>query len=155
MTDLQSDRDKLRESVRTARDEYLQISDALDRLAREAPSMEGMAGSDGLQTIVNLGKRRAAAFQRYLNALTLLHGNSAATVRSRRAISEKPDLLTPREREVLTLIAAGKSSRQVAAELGITFRTAVCHRYHLQSKLGIHNTASLTLAAVRMGLIRP
>ena len=61
--------------------------------------------------------------------------------------------VTPRERQVLALIASGKSSKQIAAQLGISFKTAVCHRYRLQTKLKAHNTADLTRAAVRMGLI--
>lgn len=61
--------------------------------------------------------------------------------------------ITPREREVLKLIAEGKSSKQVALELGIAFRTVVCHRYRIQTKLNAHNTADLTRAAMQMGLI--
>ena len=61
--------------------------------------------------------------------------------------------LTAREREVLTLIASGKSSRQIASALGIAFKTAVCHRSHIQTKLNLHNVADLTRAALRMGLI--
>ena len=61
--------------------------------------------------------------------------------------------ITPREREVLALIAAGKSSRQIATQLGIAFRTAVCHRYHLYRKLNVHTNVELTRAAMRKGLI--
>lgn len=61
--------------------------------------------------------------------------------------------LTPRERQVLTLIAAGQTSKPVAGRLGITFKTVVVHRYHLQQKLKAHNIADLTRAALRMGLI--
>jgi DNA-binding NarL/FixJ family response regulator len=61
--------------------------------------------------------------------------------------------LTDREREVLTLVASGKSTKILARELGITFRTAACHRYHIQQKLGARNTADLTRAAIRMHLI--
>jgi DNA-binding NarL/FixJ family response regulator len=54
---------------------------------------------------------------------------------------------------VLGLIASGKSSRQIADHLGIAFRTVVCHRYRLQTKLKVHNTADLMRAALRMRLI--
>lgn len=64
------------------------------------------------------------------------------------------DALTPREREVLTLIAMGKSSKQIAAELGIAFRTAVCHRYRLYRKLNVHTSVELARAALRMGLVK-
>ena len=61
--------------------------------------------------------------------------------------------ITPREREVLALIASGNSSKQIAFTLGIGFKTVVCHRYRVQNKLKAHNTADLTRAALRMGLI--
>lgn len=63
--------------------------------------------------------------------------------------------LTPREREVLTLVASGKSSRKIAEELGIAFKTVTTHRYRLQTKLNAHHTADLTRIAIRMGLAQP
>lgn len=61
--------------------------------------------------------------------------------------------LTPREREVARLIASGHSSKQIAADLGISFRTVVCHRFRIFQKLGVTNTAELVAQAVRMGLV--
>lgn len=68
--------------------------------------------------------------------------------------SHQPGTLTAREREVLKLIASGKSSKEIAVELGIAFRTVVCHRYRVQTKLNVHKTADLTRAALKMGLIK-
>ena len=65
------------------------------------------------------------------------------------------DELTPRETEVLKLIAEGLSSKQVAQELDISFKTAVCHRSRLMSKLDVHETASLVRYAIRQKLIEP
>lgn len=62
--------------------------------------------------------------------------------------------LTPRETEVLALIANGKRTKEVAAALGMSFRTAVCHRGRIMSKLGCHNAVELTLHAIRIGLVR-
>jgi DNA-binding NarL/FixJ family response regulator len=62
--------------------------------------------------------------------------------------------LTPREIEVLTLIASGDSDRQIAARLGITFRTARTHRSNLMGKLDAHETAALVRYAIRTGLIQ-
>jgi DNA-binding NarL/FixJ family response regulator len=65
------------------------------------------------------------------------------------------DPLTPREREVLQLIAEGSKTKQVAASLGISLKTAESHRTHLMKKLDIHDTAGLVRYAVRRGLIHP
>jgi DNA-binding NarL/FixJ family response regulator len=64
------------------------------------------------------------------------------------------DQLTARETEVLKLIACGDSDREVAAKLGITFRTARTHRSNLMGKLDAHETTSLVRYAIRMGLIQ-
>lgn len=68
----------------------------------------------------------------------------------------KPSLngLTPRQREVLVLIADGLSSRQIAIELGLSFKTVVVHRYNIHKKLGVHNAVLLTRAAIRMGVLK-
>ena len=65
------------------------------------------------------------------------------------------DPLTLREREVLQLIAEGRSSKQVAEVLGISAKTAESHRSRILAKLGIHEIAGLVRYAVRHGLVRP
>ena len=65
------------------------------------------------------------------------------------------DLLTTREREVLQLVAEGKSTKQIAEILGIAQKTAESHRSHLMVKLGIHQVAGLVRYAVRRGLVQP
>jgi DNA-binding NarL/FixJ family response regulator len=65
------------------------------------------------------------------------------------------DRLTARETEVLRLIANGKSTKEVAHLLGMSFKTAACHRYRIMDKLAIHDTASLTRYAIREKLIEP
>lgn len=66
-----------------------------------------------------------------------------------------PEPLSPRERQVLQLIGEGKSTKQVAGLLGISFKTAESHRSRLMQKLDIHETASLVRYAIRRGLIQP
>jgi DNA-binding NarL/FixJ family response regulator len=61
--------------------------------------------------------------------------------------------LTPREREVLQLIAEGKTTKEIAAALSISFKTAESHRQRLMAKLDIHETASLVRYAIRNGMI--
>ncbi len=64
------------------------------------------------------------------------------------------DPLSSREHEVLQLIAEGKSTKDVAALLGISVKTAESHRSRLMQKLDIHETASLVRYAVRRGLVQ-
>lgn len=83
-------------------------------------------------------------------------GISAGLVESYRLKSERPgDKLSPRERQVLQLIAEGKSTKDVATVLGITVKTAESHRTRLMQKLDIHDTATLVLYAVRRGIVQP
>ena len=65
------------------------------------------------------------------------------------------DPLTSRERQVLQLITEGKSTKEVAALLGITTKTAESHRTRIMHKLDIHETASLVRYAIRHGLVQP
>jgi DNA-binding NarL/FixJ family response regulator len=66
---------------------------------------------------------------------------------------QKGNHLSSRETEVLQLIAEGKPNKQVAAELGVTFKTVDKHRQHLMSKLDIHDVAGLTRYAINAGII--
>jgi DNA-binding NarL/FixJ family response regulator len=65
------------------------------------------------------------------------------------------ELLTAREIAVLKLIAEGFSSKEIAHQLGITFKTACCHRFNLMQKLNVREVATLVRIAVRSGLVRP
>jgi DNA-binding NarL/FixJ family response regulator len=60
--------------------------------------------------------------------------------------------LTAKEREVLQLMAEGKSSKDIAAALFVSSKTVDTHRQHIMSKLDLHNLADLTKYAIRMGL---
>ena len=63
--------------------------------------------------------------------------------------------LTERERQVLVLIAEGKSTKEAASRLGISYKTADSHRSRILEKLGVHETASMVRYAIRAGLIQP
>ncbi|HUI80075.1 MAG TPA: LuxR C-terminal-related transcriptional regulator [Bryobacteraceae bacterium] len=63
--------------------------------------------------------------------------------------------LTERERQVLVLIAEGKSTKEAAARLGISYKTADSHRSRILEKLGVHETASMVRYAIRAGLVAP
>ncbi len=82
-------------------------------------------------------------------------GVSGAIVQAYQARNEPPsDHLTPRERQVLQLVAEGKTTKEVAQLLGISAKTADSHRSRIMSKLDIHETAGLVRYAIRQGLIR-
>ncbi|OPX24703.1 MAG: hypothetical protein B1H04_01600 [Planctomycetales bacterium 4484_123] len=70
------------------------------------------------------------------------------------AKSDPYDTLTPREREVLQLIAEGMTNRAIAELLGLSVKTVDTHRAHLMRKLGIHNQTTLVKYALRRGLVR-
>jgi DNA-binding NarL/FixJ family response regulator len=65
------------------------------------------------------------------------------------------EALTPRERQVVQLVAEGKTTKEVAVDLGIRVKTVVFHRTRVMDKLNIHNTAGLVRYAIRHGLISP
>jgi len=67
--------------------------------------------------------------------------------------TQRGNRLSSRELEVLQLIAEGKPNKQVAAELGVSFKTVDKHRQHLMTKLDIHDVAGLTRYAIAEGII--
>jgi DNA-binding NarL/FixJ family response regulator len=60
--------------------------------------------------------------------------------------------ITEREREVLTRIALGNSNKQIARDLGLSPKTVEKHRANLMRKLHLHNTAAITMFAIRNGM---
>jgi DNA-binding NarL/FixJ family response regulator len=64
------------------------------------------------------------------------------------------DCLTPREREVVQLVAEGKTSKEVAVTLNLSVKTAETHRTNVMRKLDLHSVADLTLYAVRNGIVQ-
>jgi DNA-binding NarL/FixJ family response regulator len=65
------------------------------------------------------------------------------------------DPLTARERQVLQLVAEGKSTKEIAKLLSISYKTAECHRTRIMDKLDLHDTANLVRYAIRQGLVKP
>jgi two-component system, NarL family, response regulator NreC len=70
-----------------------------------------------------------------------------------RGIDDSYELLTPREREILQLLAEGKSNKDIAGVLNLSLYTVETHRRNLQDKLNLHSFAELILYAVRKGVI--
>jgi DNA-binding NarL/FixJ family response regulator len=63
--------------------------------------------------------------------------------------------LTPRQREVLQLVAEGHSNKEIASRLNVALKTVETHRTELMDRLGIHGVASLVRYAIQVGLVRP
>jgi DNA-binding NarL/FixJ family response regulator len=72
---------------------------------------------------------------------------------ARRGVTDRYELLSDREREVLQLMAEGRSTKAIAAVLGVSPATIETHRAHVFEKLDLHSVAEAVLYAVRRGLI--
>ncbi len=70
-----------------------------------------------------------------------------------KGLEDSYDLLTEREKEILQLLAEGKTNKEVAALLSLSLYTVDTHRTNIMQKLGLHNTAELVLYAVRKKII--
>jgi DNA-binding NarL/FixJ family response regulator len=100
---------------------------------------------------------RAAASGRpyFSSAITKALLEDYVRLMKERSIQDSYELLTEREREVLQLLAEGKSNKEVATVLSVSPYTVETHRTNLMQKLGVHNTAEIVLYAVRKGIVTP
>jgi two-component system response regulator NreC len=130
----------------TQHDEPQYVSEALDA------GVKGYVLKNQVANDLLLAIRQVSRGQVYLSP-----GVSGAVMEAYQSKSEKSrkNPLTLRERQVLQLIAEGKSTKDVASLLGISVKTAESHRTRLMQKLDIHETASLVLYAVRHGIVQP
>jgi two-component system response regulator NreC len=136
---------KIKTILLTQHDEDQYVSEALEAGVK-GYVLKSQVASDLLQAIQQVSRGKV-----YLSP-----GVSGAVMEAYRSRSEKPgDRLTLRERQVLQLIAEGKSTKDVASLLGISVKTAESHRTRLMQKLDIHETASLVRYAVRHGIVQP
>ncbi len=78
----------------------------------------------------------------------------AAPAPDRGTAASPYDSLTSREKQVLKLVAEGKSNKEVAAILGISVKTAMSHRENLMEKLDLHSRTELIHFAIREGVVR-
>jgi DNA-binding NarL/FixJ family response regulator len=102
------------------------------------------ASADLVKALHEIGRGRT-----YVSPV--IAGDVGDALGRRRVPSHEP--LTRREREVLQLVAEGKSTKEAAAILGVSVKTADTHRTHIMQKLDIHDTAGLVRYAIREGLI--
>ncbi len=98
--------------------------------------------------------RAVAMHRRYFSAAVgaLLAADFVAQLQ-RRGLSDSYELLTDREKEVLVLLAQGRTNKEVAATLEIGVSTVETHRGNLMQKLSLHSTAEIVLYAMRKRLV--
>lgn len=85
----------------------------------------------------------------------ILHGGKVVAPEVRAMLEEAPPgaALTARETQILTLIAAGKTNREISEHLGVSAKTVDNHRTNLMRKLGVHSVAELLSYALREGYL--
>jgi DNA-binding NarL/FixJ family response regulator len=151
--------------------------EAADRLAREAPRtrlvMLSMHASETyVAQALKLGVagyvlKEACADELPLLLRAIMHGDTylspgvsrqvVDTLRARLgeegAAPRLADVLTPRQREILQLVAEGKSTKEIAHLLGLSAKTVETHRTQLMDRLDIHDVAGLVRYAIRAGLV--
>ena len=114
------------------------------------------AGASGFVLKESAGDELVNAIQRVLNGeryITPLVGQEAIPNAGEPPGREERAPLTPRERQVLQLLAEGKTVKEIAILLNISVRTAEAHKYRLMSKLSVRSNAELVRYAIRIGLI--
>lgn len=82
-----------------------------------------------------------------------LTGDLLRVMRARTRGDEPAAALTPRQREVLQLVAEGRSAKEIASDLVISTRTVEFHKYQMMESLGLHNSTELILFAVKHQLV--
>ena len=115
------------------------------------------AGASGFVVKHAAGKELIAAIQAVLRGGTYVSPRLAPdvlkTLADRRPAGEGP--LTPRQREVVSLLAAGRTMKEVASALGLSPRTVETHKYQVMAALGLPTTADLIRYAIEHGLAAP
>jgi len=83
-----------------------------------------------------------------------LAGEVIHALRNARADATPPaGRLTPRQREILQLLAEGRSAKEIATTLGISARTVEFHKYQMMEALRVHNSAELVYHAIKLGIV--
>jgi DNA-binding NarL/FixJ family response regulator len=103
---------------------------------------------------LELAIRAAARGEKFLSSAVSQHVVAACLKQVDREQTSL-ERLTPRQREVLQLVAEGHTTKEIAARLDLTAKTAESYRGELMNALDIHDVASLTRYAIRTGLVSP
>ena len=110
-------------------------------------------GASGYVLKQSAGDDLIAAINQVMEGKTYITPGLAKELQTGKEKISRRGKLSPRQTEVLKLIAQGKTMKEVAKELGISARTAESHKYEIMSELGLDTTAELVQYAMRVGLI--
>jgi DNA-binding NarL/FixJ family response regulator len=121
--------------------------DAATALQAQAAGVSGFVVKDNSFEELALAVRTVAAGGTFITAAV------RTKLRALQRNGEKPVVLSPREREVVRLIAGGKSSKEIGRALAISPRTVDTYRDRLRDKLGLRSVAELVLYAVQCGIL--
>ena len=111
--------------------------------------LKDSAGKDLIRAVANVAEGRSFFSPQVSRVMLDDFVRRAATA----GVTDRYDTLSDREREILQLVAEGRSNKEVAALLDISAATVETHRARVLQKLDVHNTAELVLYAVRRGLV--
>jgi DNA-binding NarL/FixJ family response regulator len=106
---------------------------------------------DAASVELDLALRAAVSGQTYLSPA--ISRQMIDSYMTRVAGGATPEPLTPRQREILRLIAEGKSTKEIAFALTISVKTVETHRSQLMDRLDIHDVAGLVKYAIRTGIV--
>jgi DNA-binding NarL/FixJ family response regulator len=116
------------------------------------------AGASGFVLKHSASSELVAALHAALDGKTYLTpqlagGVIASLKQSAQAPADMLSTLTPRQREVLQLVAEGLAAKQIAARLGISPRTVEFHKYQIMDSIGVHSNAELVHFAIKQGIV--
>ena len=136
--------------------------DLIARLKRSRPDLPIIAISGVIPHDVLESAKAFGADEVLSKPISAKWAAAAERVRERRspegrrgADGRSGTALTPRELQVLKLIASGLSTREIAGQLGVSFKTLCAHRSRIMEKLDAHEVTALVRYAIRRGLIDP
>jgi len=144
----------------------LSASEAERLVARQSPytkvvflSEQELSGSgfDGSQALMEYSAARQTSVEQLVQMVRSVCGRIHSADELPRAVgsaSPQEHALTTREREVLKLLAEGKTVRRAATDLGLSSKTVDAHKFNLMRKLGIHNKAELVMWGIQKRVVK-